>query len=536
MALKWLLPDCVSVVLRDRERGSPGLHWGWPRTCDGRIRRSISRRDRPDFGGSLKLIKVQITAFGEVGDSVPSRHCRDRRAGRLMNAKIMSSELPDSSKSPAADAQAGQPIAVLRELLNAPKPKDKTWQAEAGQAVSMLGVRFLGESDDKTALRIVAMLGLAQSLGVKDARKRILKLARWSETAPPSLTTLVRKDEQLAALTALAKLVAPWSRIYAEEAAADPMLPQELLPSLLRWVRNTYADSLSFTHDFYAPQIWGVTTSERAITLLRESNKLLKPDRSEPATNLANGTSAVIDAFLESSHLETGDDKTRAIGIGLLLHLVQDQVAMAPGILLLPGFVMAFGRLSSAVSKEGTLGKQVTTAADALSQATISLLCVDLERRGERTAHHWRTLLPVWRAAYTNWDAMLAAASKSSSALAALTPDRDADNDHQQTDSYPVEAVFARLLPAWNAFVAELPEPGSAASLSAMLHQAAGLLGIAPLGEIGAIVPYDPLSHHLAQESSGSSPGRVRIIRPGVQVQRSDGSVRVLVAALVADV
>lgn len=451
--------------------------------------------------------------------------------------KIMSSGLPDSSKSPATDTQAGQPIVVLRELLDAPKPKDKTWQVDAGQAASMLGVRFLGEIDDTSALRIVALLGLAQSLGVKDARKRTLKLARWSETAPPPLTTLARKDEQQAALAALAKLVAPWSRMYAEEAAADPMLPQELLSSLLRWVRNTYADRLSFTQDFYAPQIRGATTSEHAAALLKESNKLLKPDWPEPAPNLANSTAAVIDAFLESSHLGMGDDKTRANGIGLVLHLVQDQVAMAPGILLLTAFVMAFGRLSRAVPKEGTLGKQVTATADVLSQATISLLSVDLERHGERAAHHWRTLLPVWRAAYTNWDAILAAASKSSPPLAALTSDRDADSDHQQTDSYPVEAVFARLLPGWNAFVAELPEPGRATSLGAMLHEAAGLLGIAPLGEVGAVVRYDPLSHHLAQELSGSSPGgRVRIIRPGVQVQRTDGSVRVLVAALVAAV
>ncbi|OYU43105.1 MAG: hypothetical protein CFE44_20220, partial [Burkholderiales bacterium PBB4] len=97
------------------------------------------------------------------------------------------------------------------------------------------------------------------------------------------------------------------------------------------------------------------------------------------------------------------------------------------------------------------------------------------------------------------------------------------------------EAVVARRRPAGNAFVAELPDASRAASLSTMLHQAAGTLGIAALGEAGEVVGYDPLSHHLA-EDDGGSPAQVRILRPGVQVQRPDGSARVLVAALGAAV
>ena len=94
---------------------------------------------------------------------------------------------------------------------------------------------------------------------------------------------------------------------------------------------------------------------------------------------------------------------------------------------------------------------------------------------------------------------------------------------------------FKVLLPAWDAFVAELPDASRAASLSAMLQQAAGTAGITPLGEKDAVVSYDPLSHHLVAEAS-ESPSQVRIVRPGVQVQRPDGSARVLVAALVAAV
>ncbi len=295
-------------------------------------------------------------------------------------------DAPDSSAAAAPDAGTVSPADALRALLDAPKPKDEAWQADAGRAVSMLALRFLSETSDESALRIVALLGLAQSLGVKEARKRALKLTRWTEAAPPPLTALAQKDEQHAALGVLAKLTAPWARPYAERALTDLSLPEEFVAELLKWVRATHLDSLSFIRESYAPLVAAAKTAERTSALLKEAGKLLKTGGPEAAANLADGTAAL---------------------------------------------------------------------------------------------------------------------------------------------------VFARLLPAWNAFVAELPDASRAASLSAMLHQAAGTLGISALGEAGEIVGYDPLSHHLASDD-GASPGKVRILRPGVQVRRPDGSSRVLVAALVA--
>ena len=68
-----------------------------------------------------------------------------------------------------------------------------------------------------------------------------------------------------------------------------------------------------------------------------------------------------------------------------------------------------------------------------------------------------------------------------------------------------------------------------------MLRQAAETVGVVPMGEKGDVVSYDPLSHHLTTEDA-EAPSQVRIVRPGVQVRRPDGSARVLVAALVAAV
>ena len=445
----------------------------------------------------------------------------------------MNSEASDSSMLAAPAATSQRPADLLRALLDAPKPKDEAWQSEAGRAVSMVAVGFLNEADDELALRSVALLGVAQSLGVREARKRAIKLGRWAEEMPPPLTKLAARDEQQAALTALAKLNTTWSRSYAGQALGDLSSPDEFIPDLLRWGRATYADNLSFTQDFYAPHVGAAKSAERTAVLLKDAAKLLRPSKPEGAASLAESVVALVDGLLRSVQPRPGDDKAFSSSVAALLHLAQESAAAAPAVLLQPAFVMALGRLSAATSK-GAAAKQMATAADALSLATTSLLMADLERYGSQAADHWRVMVPTWRAAYPNWAASIASATVMSPALAALTAE-GSEAAKVDADAYASEAAFARLLPAWDAFVADLPDASRTSSLSAMLQQAAGTVGITLLGEKDAVVSYDPLSHHLVAEAS-ESPSQVRIIRPGVQVQRPDGSARVLVAALVAAV
>ena len=434
---------------------------------------------------------------------------------------------------PNADETPPHPTVVMRTLLDDPRPKDEAWQAQSGRAVSMVAVGFLNEPSDEVALRAVALLTLAQSLGVKEARKRAIRLSRWAEKVPPPLTVLTVKDEQQAALIALAKLTTAWSRPYAEQALADLALPEELVPDLLKWTRVTFADTASFTRDLYAPQVAASRSPERTAVLLKDAPRLLKPLKPDAAVRLAETSSVLIRAFCQIVHPEMVDDKAFGSSVAALLHLVQDQAAAMPAVLLQPAFVMAVGRLSEVASK-GSASKQVAVVAGAMSLATISLLMADVERAGEAAMDHWRPMVPTWRAAYPRWDEDITAAAAVAPAMADLAVEGVIDAA-ASSDPYASEAVFARLLPAWDAFVAELPDGNRASSLSAMLRQAAETVGVVPMGEKGDVVSYDPLSHHLTTEEAGA-PGQVRIVRPGVQVRRADGSARALVAALVAAV
>lgn len=442
----------------------------------------------------------------------------------------MNSEALEPNDVPSQEATGPSPTDRLRALLDMPSPKDEAWQSDAGRAVATLAVGFLNEPDDCLALRSVALLGLASSLGVKEARKRALKLTRWAEVAPPPLAALAQRDEQQAAMTTLARLSVVWSRPYIEQCLRDRSLPDNLVPDLLRWALSTYADRLSYIREFYAPQVAAAQTLERTEALLRDAPKLLKPTGAESARALAEGTAAMVDALVGPDRGAECADKGLAAGVSTLLHLVQGQVAAAPAVLMQPSFVVAFGRLAG-VASDGSASKQVAAVANTLALATMSLLAAELERYGSQAATHWRAMVPAWRAAYVNWDACYSSVAKHTPGLATLDAE-PADANHAERDLYETEAAFARLLPAWSAFVAELPDASRAASLTTMLEQSAATLGIAPLGETGAVVSYDPLSHHLTADD-GRAVSEVRILRAGVQVRRPDGSVRVLLAALV---
>ena len=419
---------------------------------------------------------------------------------------------------------------LLRKLLDTPKPKDERWQEETGRAVSKMAIEFLNETNDVAALRSVALLELAKSLGVKEARKRTIKLSRWAMDPPPLVTTLTAKDEQQAALTAITKITAPWSSQYAKQSLADLSLPMECVSVILQRAHAMYADNLVFIQDFYAPQIAAAKSAERTMALLKDATKLLKPSKPVAVAKLGEGMALLVEALLQSAHSDTVDQKAFGSSVDALLNLVHEGAATVPPVLIQPVFVIAFERLST-VALKGIASKHVAAVANTLTLSTISLLVADIERYGSQAANHWKTMVPAWRKAYPGWDASIKLATVLSPALAGLTTD-----NHQvpqvSSDTYATEAVFARLLPAWDAFVAELPDANRAESLSAMLRQAASTVGIAALGQKDTVVRYDPLSHHLMQEEK-ESPHQVRIVRPGVQVLRPDGSSRVLETALV---
>src|ERR1035437_4034700 len=105
---------------------------------------------------------------------------------------------PDPSPDLENQKPQLEPVSRLRELLTLPRPKLEEWQTEAGRMVSLLAVQFPQEVDETRALSIVALVGLAAAKGVKEAKKKSLKLTRWSKMPPSPVQALHHLDEQRA--------------------------------------------------------------------------------------------------------------------------------------------------------------------------------------------------------------------------------------------------------------------------------------------------------------------------------------------------
>lgn len=421
-----------------------------------------------------------------------------------------------------------QPGLRLRELLKSPKPKLEEWQAEAGRMVSLLAVQFPQEEDEAKALSIVALVSLAASVGVKEAKKKSLKLTRWSKTPPLPVQALPHRDEQHAAVLALSKIKSPWALTYVEHALASPELALELVPELLRWARTAAPDWATFVVKTYAVSLASCSQSKRAMVMLKEAPKLLRVAESIPTDKVAETLGTMIRTIIGAADKFREDEKTSVSMLGAGFAVYQQAWQAMPALLLQPAMFNVLQPLSAAIK---TLKKKPPGSVDTALLATLSLVG-DMGRRfGAVATEQCKLLLPMWMVAYPNFHKQIKLAAALEPALASLL--KTASDAPKVTEQiYNSESAFAALLPAWDAFVAELPDPSQASSIGLMLNRAAGTVQVERQGVVGEVLDYDPLSHHL-ENHSGAYALKVRVLRAGVIARRADGSMRTLVQTLV---
>lgn len=415
----------------------------------------------------------------------------------------------------------------LRALLRDPKPSDAAWQDEAGRMVAMLAVGF-SQADDAQAFSTMAVIGLAAGKGVKEAKKRALNLARWSKTAPPNLESLEDADEQSAAIAAMSKLKAPWVGSYLSVALSSGAVDARVIPDLLRWLRRETSDWVTFACGPYLAAITNCPDSAHAQAVLKEGPKLLRLTKAVQADRAAESLAILARAISDCSHRFAGDAKVSAHLLASGFAILEQTWQTLPVLLLQPAMLNAITQLSDAMR---ALNKPVPTSVDAALLTTLFLISDSINRYGDAAVRQLQSLVPLWSHAYPDFQKQLKLNAVTQPGLGRLTSTEVAAEEGSD-QRYQAEAAFASLLPAWEAFVSDLPDPGSAASLTKMMRRAAGSVNVEMQGAVGEVVDYDPLSQHLAD--AGSAPPRqVRVVRAGVVARRRDGSVRTLVQMLV---
>jgi hypothetical protein len=424
---------------------------------------------------------------------------------------------------------APEPATRLRQLLNDPRPSDPAWQDETGRMVGLTAVRFLSD-EPVAALRDWALISLASALGSKSAKKRLPNPGRWATESPPDLVTLSELDERRAALGTLTKLKKAWAVEYAARGIQDDAIGTDLVPTLLEWVASSSPDRAALLGAAYPRVLTGLSDAARLRLVAKQLGKL-PPSASGESPEALSGALEQLSAAVAGtvSRLSSaGDTATSDLLIAATLGTVQHAWRQSPGILLHSATQRAFQILRGALPKT----KQVPPAEIGNAAiATVSMLIEFVRLGGRASAPYVQQLLPALAAAYPRFTDYLRAQTgrvplfddilSGEISASALTPESE------------VEAVFAGLLPAWDAYVAELEDSEPVVPLGAMLHRAAAAVGVNRVGEPGVVVPYVPSDHHL-EDRSGPVPSHVRVLRPGVSVRRDGGAALVLVRALVA--
>lgn len=420
------------------------------------------------------------------------------------------------------------PNVRLRTLLQDPKPSDAAWQDEAGRMVALMAVRFPQETDEVEAFSAMALIGLAATRGVKEAKKRSLNLTRWSKAAPPNIESLRDAQEQGAVVAAISKVKAPWVAGYLGAALSSSVVDAGVLPDLLRWLRRETADWVVFAGGPYATVITNCPDGAHALAVLKEGPKLLRHTTAVPVDRAGESLAVLTRAIADCSHRFAGDAKVAAPLLAGGIAILEQAWQTLPTLLLQPALLNAIAQLGNAMRG---LKKPLPTCVELATLTTLSLISDSIKRFGDSAVRQFQPLVPLWSIAYPDFQKQLKQAAVAVPALNGLTSLEGA-TEVEGGQPYEAEAAFASLLPAWEAFVANLPEPGSAASLSLMMRRAAGSVNVEMLGTVGEVVDYDPLSQHLV-EAGGDMPRQVRVVRAGVVARRQDGSVRTLVQMLV---
>jgi hypothetical protein len=427
------------------------------------------------------------------------------------------------------------PVQTARDIANSlliflaePKAKEDEWQEQCGRLSARLSVHFVSEVDDEIALLLLATIQLAANAGVKQAKKITPKLTRWHAMSPASVSVLELLDLQLAALEALSPIRAPWVKGYVLDHLMHPEVKPDHVTLLMQWARQISPDWLSFVNDFCADVVdHKAGQSDVLLSLVKAADKWMWPANTN-APSVEQGMISWTRALTKDIPSAESDSKDSSVLLTLAYTSLGHAVAAQPSLLFQPFFVQLYADLSQ-VSK--SIKKKPHASAVNALVVLMDLIEDALQRYGQLALDQYRPMVPLWRKAFSNFEnAVQSSAMRHPQIQWLLQTDASKASDAQ--DNYASEAAFATMLSAWLSHLSELSDQGSMAMLHELLVKATRSIGIELLGHVGEAVNFDPLAHELRMSAAGVVE-IVRIVRPGIQVIRADGSKRLLACALV---
>ncbi len=442
------------------------------------------------------------------------------------NSVMTTNENQEKNETGISDARVL--IDRLKQILLDKKSLGTKEKDEAERLVALCSIQFQKENNEDLAFELMAIIGVAKSKGLKQARTRTINLSRWLHNSPPSIVLLKTQEEQVAAIQSLSSIKFSWSAEYIMRALTQHVQADPVNLALFQWGKKSSHSIEYFIEAIYTPFFSSVTDLETAIKYLKTTNKLLSPLVTAHPNKIAIALNNLSQTLVDLLQVTLKSEKKREVlALSLTLGVFTECWHQIPPLLLQPNFISGFSKVITALNQRK---KIPASKFSQIETATLNTLSDCIARAPDSSLSTFHASRPLWESTFPNYSKLLKIASRDDQNLKAFIEYIPGALNQQAPSTDSAESTFTELLLAWNAQVKETADQQGLEHLTSLIFRAAKHSNIESFGVIGTTVPFDPIWHTLSSQVL-AIPKSVSILTPGVLVYRSDGTKRVLVPA-----
>lgn len=432
-------------------------------------------------------------------------------------------------------ASIDEAILELRRLLAIPpKERSEDWQNSVSPMIGFIAGDFSKQENSEIALVDITLIAFAAQKGSKDAKKWVLKPTRWISIPPPSISDVFSEiEEARCAIRVLQPIKGDWTVQFIVCELAKNKWPA-LSASLVDWLLSaaTTVEALLVALGKAMPNSFA-ENSEWISVAIENATKLLSKSHIPAGTALM--AEAAVFSKLLVSRLNGNINPDASVQLhrteNAFLALISQVSSVEPSILIQGAVVPAIASICPLSGlKKGNAPQELEN----LCKRTISLLAVLIPGADQSQLAHYRKIWNVYRERLpTKANQMLRSWTREFPALDLLESTRDQQAGTGDLGiTAGMESIFCELIVNWDEYFALHSTDPAAQQISSRIEELSLQLGVTRFGEVGELVAYDPVKHHLP-ENVPTPPEKVTVIKPGIALERTDRTSRVLLMAVV---
>ncbi len=403
-----------------------------------------------------------------------------------------------------------QQISELREKLNFPKKnRPSTWEEDVAKLIGLIANDLSSQKDHTIALREASLITLAATYGNKNAKKRVVKPSLWLSERPPSIhESLEHQDEKCAAIKLLSTIRSEWIISYLiDELIISP--ENSVRASLLDWLIKSTKSVSSFMECInsinkkpkeISEEVWVLEILDYVTHQISKKNSSVNQ---EFFSGISKFLSKHLCAIEKLDHVQA---KT--------LELINQVSYLKPSAIYSSQIAYL---LSMFESNRSTKNKKVTDLVKKIEENIIDINdSIVLAKKSD--------LHVITRSLHASLQKI------STQYKDALLPPEDKENDQQKTNDHETENIIVSFISNWDEYILSEKNTPAIEQLTAKFNLLLDKFSIAKFSSSGAIESYDPIKHELINDSN---PVDIQVIKSGYGKIRPDGSIRILIKAIV---